>query len=376
MMVASASLASLMVGMGMIALVLFVHETTGSFGSAGAVAGAFAAAAGVCAPFWARLIDRLGSKRVLTATGLVSPLALSCVVPLGESGAGAVFMAAAAGMGGVALPPVAAVTRRCWSLLVPAEDLPVAYALDSVLGELIFVLGSVLAGLLVAVSGPGTALLIGTASGLTGGIWFSRVATIAPAGQRPETMRRAGALRSPTIFLLVVIGAPIGASFGVLDLTFPAFGVTHGHSGLGGPLNATLSIGSALGGVAYGVLHSGAGSQSRAYIRLASGQVLSSLPLFMVTTTPEMFAAALTAGLCVAPLLTVRSQIAEKFSPQGSETETFSWLNLSVIGGFSAGSVLAGLLIEAGGWRAGAAAAIVLPLTGLIAAFAWRRLLG
>src|SRR5262249_55522623 len=119
-----------------------------------------------------------------------------------------------------------------------------------------------------------------------------------------------GALGSPTLRVLVFTGVPLGACFGALDVVFPAFGSIHGSSALGGPFTAALAFGSALGGVLYGARPKAFGPLSRAVFTLGAAQVLTCLPLLLVASVPEMFAAAFLSGICVAPLITVRYQLA------------------------------------------------------------------
>ena len=57
--VAFGLLARMPIGMGAVALILFIHGETGSFGIAGAVAGAYTVGLGITGPTVARLIDRL-----------------------------------------------------------------------------------------------------------------------------------------------------------------------------------------------------------------------------------------------------------------------------------------------------------------------------
>ncbi|HVS99450.1 MAG TPA: hypothetical protein VHE08_02960 [Solirubrobacterales bacterium] len=87
------------IGMGGVALILFVHARTGSFGSAGVVTGAFTIGIGLTGPPLARLVDRHGSRWVVVPGAIVMAAALVAVVVLGELGAGTVPLAAAGGQG-------------------------------------------------------------------------------------------------------------------------------------------------------------------------------------------------------------------------------------------------------------------------------------
>jgi hypothetical protein len=61
--------------------------------------------------------------------------------------------------------------------------------------------------------------------------------------------------------------------------------------------------------------------------------------------------------------------------PEGTGTETFTWLLLAVMGGVSAGAAVAGPLVEAGGWRVGVLLAVAVPAASLPAIISGRRLL-
>ena len=62
---AASLLARLPLGINGLAIVLLVKAETGSFGAAGAAAGALALGSGLCAPLSARLIDALGARMLL-----------------------------------------------------------------------------------------------------------------------------------------------------------------------------------------------------------------------------------------------------------------------------------------------------------------------
>jgi predicted MFS family arabinose efflux permease len=85
-----------------------------------------------------------------------------------------------------------------------------------------------------------------------------------------------------------------------------------------------------------------------------------------------MFAAAFLAGVCVARLITVRYQLARHGALAGTGTEAFTWIPLAITLGASAGSALAGPLVQSGGWRAGALLACAMPALSAIIALLGR----
>jgi MFS family permease len=368
-------LARMPTGMAAISFVLYLQHETGSFAAAGAGAAAFTVGFGLTAPLLGRLVDSRG-RGILVPAAAVSALAMAAVVVLGRAGAATAFLVAAAGIAGLAAPPLGGVFRHRLSEIADPAEISTAFALDSILIEVLFVTGPLLAGGLAATVGPGAAVLAAAVAGLTGTVWFA--ALLPP--HRPDPAARAGrprlgALASPTIRLVVLGGVPIGATFGALDVALPAFGVAHGSAALGGPFGAALAFGSGIGGIAYGLRPRALGGLRTAYLVLTALQLLLALPLLIGPPVPLMFVFAIFAGLCVAPLISVRSEVVRADVPAGTGTEAFTWTTVSITVGAAAGSALAGPLVEAGGWRAGVVAACCFPLVGFVAAVSRRHLL-
>ena len=369
-------LARLPISMGAVGLILFVHGETGSFGSAGIVTGAFTVGVGVTGPLLARLVDRRGTHRVILPAVLVTAAGLVAVVVLGREGAGTVPLVVAAALAGAGTPPVGGVLRQQWPHLVPERDLETAYALDAVSIEVNFVTGPLLVGIIAATVGPAFGLLLAAVLGVTGVLVFNRLLAVQP-GEDPDAERHwLGAMRSPTLAVLVFAGLPLGACFGALDVTLPAFGAHYSSSALGGPLAAALAGGSGLGGIAWGARPGILGPPSRAVVSLGGLMVITCLPLIFATAVPEMFVFAALAGLCVAPQITVRNNLAATSVALGTVTEAFTWLALASTVGASAGAAAVGPLVQAQGWRAGAIVAAILPGAATLVLFLRRDLLG
>jgi MFS family permease len=368
-------LARMPIGMGAVGLILFIHGETGSFGSAGVVTGAFTIGIGATGPTLARLIDRRGSRLVIVPAALVTAAGLVAVVVLGKAGAGTVPLVAAALVAGCGTPPVGGVLRQHWPRLVDPAELGTAFALDAVMIEVVFVSGPLLAGILAATAGPAVGLLVAAALGASGAILFQSLLVVEP-GSDPDAERHwLGALQSLTLRTLVFAGLPLGGAFGALDVVLPAFGAHHGAAALGGPLTAALAGGSALGGIAYGARPTTFGPPRRAIVRLGALTTLTFLPLVFATAVPEMFAFAVISGVCIAPLITVRNNLAQEGVPTGTVVEAFTWLALATTVGASAGAALVGPLVEAAGWRSGAIVAVALTVVATAVLFLRRDLL-
>jgi len=363
---AASVLARLPVGMGAVALVIFVHDHTGSFGAAGLVAGTFTVGLGATSPLLGRLVDRRGPRRVLIPSGLLTALGLVLVVVLAETGAGTAALVAAAALAGGATPPVGGLLRGLWPSLVEDEDLVGGYVIDSLLIEVFFVAGPLLTGVLAAAASPAVPLFAAAGCGVLGTVWFASIPTVgAKEPTSAEHHTRAGALASPAIRLLALTGIPIGITFGVFDVVFPAFGAEQGNSALGGPFVAAAALGSAVGALVYGAQAHRFRSAAQGSIALAIYQPLACLPMLLANSTAAMFVLAALAGTYIAPASNLRNQIAQAAMPPGTGTEAFTWLALSLTVGASGGSAIAGPLVESSSWQAGVLLAAGLPALSL-----------
>jgi MFS family permease len=373
---AASVVARLPVGMVGIGLVIFVHARSGSFGTAGVAAGAYTIGLALTAPLLGRLVDRHGPRPVLPPAALLSSAAIAGLVAFADADVDTAPVIALAAIAGAAMPPVGGLLRHLWPDVVDPDLLVNAYVVDSILIEVSFVVGPLLTGLLAATAGPASALLAAAALGFVGAIWFVAsplLRNFEPAPAHQHT--RAGALASPTIRLLVLTGIPVGSTFGALDVALSAFGAAHGSTALGGPFAASLAVGSALGALVYGSAPQRFGTPSQTVIRLAIFQPLVCLPLLLAPAVAPMLLLGVLAGTFIAPTITARTQIARLTMPPGTGTEVFTWLSLSMMVGASAGSALAGPLVQTGGWRAGVILAAALPALGLPLILARRGLL-
>jgi MFS family permease len=371
---ATSVLARLPVGMGAVALVIFVHDRTGSFGAAGVVAGAFTIGLGATSPLLGRLVDRRGPRRVLIPAAFLTALGLLLVIVLAEAGAGTAALVAAAALAGGATPPIGGLLRGLWPSLVADEDLVGGYVIDSLLIEVFFVAGPLLTGLLAATAGSTAPLLAAAGCGVLGALWFASIPVVG-AKEPTSTEHHTRALASPAIRLLALTGIPIGVTFGVFDVVFPAFGAEHGNSALGGPLIAAAALGSAVGALVYGAQAHRFHSPVQGSIALAVYQPLACLPMLLAGPPAPMFVLAALAGTYIAPASNLRNQIAQAAMPPGTGTEAFTWLALSLTVGASGGAALAGPLVESSGWQAGVLLAAGLPALALPLIFLRRELL-
>jgi MFS family permease len=374
----TALIARLPIGIEGLATVLFLAERTGSFGVAGLVAGALVVGSGIGAPVVSRLIDRLGARRVLLPVAAVHAVALLALVILGYEDAPTVALMIPAAAAGLTVPPTSSVLRSLWPGLLADRKhvLASAYALDSVLIEMLFILGPLVTAGLVAVASPAAALGLSAVAVAIGTTAFSAIPPARDHRSDPDadTGGFFGALATPGMRTLVLTSLPLGMCLGAIEVTLPAFGDGEGAAAWGGVLLAVWSIGSAAGGLAYG-----ARERHRDLVPMwlvfVAGVPLGMLPMLAAQSVWSMLFLCIPAGLAIAPMFAVTNQLVVRAAPPGSATEAFTWPLTATVAGIAAGTALAGSLADSHGWRAGVLFGVGAGLFGIVAAALRRRTL-
>jgi MFS family permease len=364
--IAATMLARFPIGINALAVVLYLRAERGSFAVAGLVAGALAAGSGIGAPVQGRLVDRLGQRRVLVPLAVVHAAALGALVASAEAGAATAALFACGLVAGFAIPPTSSVLRSMWpSLLRERPELvQAAYALDSVMIELIFIAGPLITAVVATVASPQAALAISAASVMLGTTAFTALPpsrAVRPERDRPRA-GLLGALGSPGVRTLVLTSLPAGVGIGICEVALPAFSDASGEAATAGLLLAMWSLGSVIGGLTYGAIPNRP-PLNRVHIVVAALLPISLLPMAAAPSVAVMALLVLPAGLFVAPLLATRNELVGWVAPAGARTEAYTWPLTAFVGGIAIGSALGGVISEEASWRtaflaAGAIAAI------------------
>jgi MFS family permease len=358
-------LARLPIGINGLAIVLMVKAETGSFGAAGAAAGALALGTGLCAPLTARLVDALGA-RTLLALATTCAGALLALVALTRAGAPAATLVVSAFAAGASFPPTSSVLRAQYPRLFGDRPglLQGAFALDSVLTESIFTVAPLLTAALVVVFEPAAAILLSAAAMVAG--TFALVAALPAGGGRAAgepRPGRLGALAVPGIRTLVASMLPVGFAFGALEVALPAFADHEGQPELAGVLISMWALGSVAGGLTYGA-RPRRGSLASVHLRVALLLPLSFLPMALATSPATMALLVVPAGLLISPLIATRNELAGMVAPAGARTEAYTWPLTALVAGIALGAAASGALADATSWQTAVLVAAVAAALG------------
>ncbi len=335
------------IGAGTLTILLLVHAATGSFADAG-VAGAFMAAGmAIGLPQLGRLVDRTGQTRVLVASGLLQAAAFVGLVALAEADAPLGALCAGAFAAGLVGPPLGLCMRGLWAQrLADRPELQSAFAIESVIVELVFICGPLLAGGLTAAFSPSVAMLGLAGLVLAGALGFAATeASRTWRGRDPGRRHWAGPLRSPGICAIALASAAFGVGQGALEVTLTAFGGAHGSTAIAGPL---LSIQAAASLVA-GVLYGSRTWRSNPADRFAAMNALLAIgfaPLALASSVAGLAPLMVLAGLGLAPVTSTLYLLTDRLAPAGTSTEAFGWTITATVVGSAAGSALGGAVVE------------------------------
>ena len=349
---ATALLGRFSYGTVFLSLVLALTGTTGSYAVAGGAVALFGLASSLLSPLRADLIDRFGARRALPPMAtLYAVLLIALAVATWRPGTPGPLLVTLSVAAGACTPPLGPVMRALLSDLLPDRQmLQRAYSLDSVCEELLFVTGPLLAGLLAALANPALGVALSAALVLIGTFAFVaspavRLAQTHQAQSAPETsswrqrMRGSGGLIQP-----VAVAAGVGMCLGALGLLMVAFAQSRQQGAAVAWVEAALSAGSAVGGLAYGAVS----WKTSGRVRLPLLAAALGLTLAGAGLSPHLYALAAMAaiaGLFIAPALTTAYLLADESASPQHRTRAGAWVNTAFNTGSAIGTAAAGLLL-------------------------------
>jgi predicted MFS family arabinose efflux permease len=340
--------------------VLLVKATTGQYGLAGFVSGAGSVGYAITAPRLASLADRFGQRRVLRP--LVALFAVSTIafIASAELHAPSWALLVTGGLAGASMPSLGSMVRARWSTLLGSSPaLHSAFALESVIDEMIFVAGpavvTLLATKVLPPSGVGVAMVVCVIGTL---LFAAQRRTEPPYGTRTGATDVGGAgggtgsrLAVPALATLAPAFLFLGAMFASIDLSTVDFAQIEGHKPLAGFILGTYALGSGIGGLWYGSRNWRAPLELRFVTTLAI--TVAGVATFWAQ--PNLISLDLTmlvCGLTISPTLIAGYSLVERQACDLRRTEAMTWLSSTIAVGVAIGSSVAGQLVDISGPRA------------------------
>jgi MFS family permease len=335
------------IGITGLAILLLVQTATGSFALGGAATASYVIGLAAVAPVLGRLIDRRGPRLTLLACALAFPAALALLVAAVQRSAAPWMILGCAGAAGAAFPPITVCMRTYFRQRLRTDELlTAAYSLESVLIELIFIVGPLLVALLVAFASAAAAVLFAAACGFVGTLLFLRSpALLAWRVEVHSAPRLLGPLARSGFLPLIAVIFCYSMAFGLLEVGVTAYATEAGNVALAGVLLGLMSAGSALGGLAYGSRSWHVPLARQFALMLALMGV--GLAVLALPWSPWPFALwSFFAGVVMAPALIIQSMLVAKTARPEQMTEAFTWSTSALLSGVGVGVAAGGALLE------------------------------
>ncbi|MBU3694240.1 MAG: MFS transporter [Rhodocyclaceae bacterium] len=366
-------LARLPLGMASLSLLLAVQAQTGSNRLAGIASGLYVLGLGIVAPLAGRAIDRFGPGPLLRLTGLVYPAVMTMLAWAVASGQPAWLWMLLAVLGGVSLPHITAQMRSAIPGLLPGRaEQQVAFTIDTLVIEFVFMVGPPLAGLFLALGQPLAATLAAGACGGFGAWWFLTTPAVrgwAPHPGRASERSLLGALRESGLRAILASCLFYALCFGLFEAGIASYCQQLGAPQHTGWLLGITSITSASAVLLYGSREWG----GRLALHYRLGMLATGALLLVCALAGDLLTLYLLAALASTPMATVlaaQNMLVVKVAPAGRVAECYTWVGTSLLFGVSGGLAAGGLLSGSDAAPLAIAAAGVSAL--LAAAVAWR----
>ena len=362
-------LARLPISMLTLGVVLLVSGTGRSYALAGAAAGAVNLGFVVAGPRLGRLVDRYGQATVLRPAAAAQATTVTALIVAGTQHAPGPVLVVLALLVGMSMPSIGGLVRARWSALLDSPDrLHTAFSFESVLDEVIFVVGPIVATVLAVSVHPAAGLAAVLAVGPTGALALAAARDTEPAveprGSGPAVRP---ALVSPGLLVVVGVFVALGAMFGAVEVAVVAFTSAQDQRGAAGLVLAVYALGSMTAGLLFGALRRDAPAR-QGFLAGALGIGASALLMPFVDSIPALTGLVLVAGLSISPTLISGLTLVRELAPPTRLTEALAWAMTAMSVGLMFGSAAAGWLSEHAGPADGFWAATVSALIAAVLA--------
>ena len=332
-----------MVGIG---ILMYVEAERGSYTIAGAVSGSISIAAAIGGPLSSRLVDKLGQHRVLPIQILLIVLCSMALVVLIPSDVPAPYLFIFSIGSGLAYPSIGALVRSRWTaLLVSGPVLLTAFSIESIIDELIFIVGPTIAATTSVKFHPAAPQIIAMCLLAGGGLWLASMRSTEPPINKHQGKHGKPVILQNGLIYMWGVHIAIGMFFGAVETSIIAFTKLAGEPIYGGIVMAIWAFGSLLGGFVYGGLHFKSALHNQLIV-VTLLLVPATVAMIFVESILMLALLSIAAGIGISPLLIASAAITQRRSPLGRTTEAIASMYAGISLGFAFAAAMAGWLID------------------------------
>lgn len=324
-------------GMQTITFAIHLQNKYQNYTVAGLAIGASTLGGALAGPVLGRWMAVVGIKPVVVVTSFLASI---CFLLVGFAPVSEPLVIGISLVLGMVLPPIQPAARTVYPTLVTSEaQRNTLYSVDAILQEVIWILGPVLATVLIATTNTLVPIVAMAAVQLIGGLWFGLLKQVQDA-PIPRSKKRLGSvLRSRLVRVLIIINLLFVGSFSALEIGAVA-AVGQAEAGF---VIAMLSIGSVVGGLAFG-------HRARSPLALSKQLavvLIGDLLIFFNATDPIWLSICLfISGIGVATAFATMGAVIGKSVKLDESTEVYGWIGSGQNIGYGAGAAVAGLVVD------------------------------
>jgi len=335
-----------------------------SYAAAGGVAAVLTAGMALGGPLLGRVIDWRGARVVLLVTVLVQ-VVFWLSVPAMPYG----ILLGAAFPAGLLMVPAPPVTRQAIAAMTTAGQRRAAFALESVQGELSYMVGPPIVILCAAQVSPGLVAWVVGAAIVAGGVGIALLdpplraedEMDVPAAGRPRRREWLG----PGMIAVLVMAFGTTMLLSGTDLAIVATLENAGQVSWAAVVVAVYGMASITGGLVYGAL-----PRPLPTWLLLGLLGLATVPAGLAHSWPWLCVAGAGAGLLAAPALSSVADAVSRLAPASVRGEATGLQSSALSAGFALGSPIVGGAIDAsvpaGGFAAAGLTGLATALTGYL----------
>ena len=364
------------ISMDSLALIFIVVAVSDSYALAGALSAVASIVISLSTPYWSRLSDQIGQRKMLMRVVPLKIAGLSLFIALVMNHAPVWTWFVSIIFAELSSVNAGGLVRRRWlHVLSPdktstAEDesdkhlVNTAYSYEALMDEIVFIIGPITATAFATSIAPAAGLIAGMILMSIGMPLFAMQRATEP----PPSPKRTKDPHPPVIGLPVVQAVALattftGGFFGAISIVVVGFSQSQGHKAQSGLLLGLWACGSAVMALINGIIKWKVSYASRFLVFLVSLTILS-IPFIFVHSIFWLAIALFLNGFAIAPLVVNAYGIVQEAVPSEQITESFTW----VVAGMPLGGALSSAL---GGWvidNYGARTAFWVPLGFMCAA--------
>ncbi len=333
--------------MDRLALLFIVVHKTGSYGLAGLMVATASIVITIAQPFWARAADFYGQGRILYLNTILRFISFTIFILLVQFDFPIWTWFVSIVIAESNTINAGSLVRRRWVHILPNPKLKTtAYSFESLVDEIIFVFGPLLATFLATNVSPVSCLIASMAFVIIGQPALAKLRDSEPKVEKvKKDLNALNIIKRKSAQAIILPVFFVGGYFGSVGIVVVAFANKAGTPEISGLLLAVWALGSATSALVNGVVGIDF-SPAKIFIYSLIFMFIMSLGLFFTNSPLTLGIALFLNGLGISPLLVNAFATMEQEVSQEELTEAMTWVITGTPTGGAIGSAIAGQVID------------------------------